>query len=84
MTKERVLAIIRRYSVAADSVEDFLEMYTGPWCKRALAKDGRRARARIRDAHKDIAAQGYTLIASHESITGKLVSYSPEWCGKEA
>ena len=65
----------KKYSVHAESLEDFLEKYTKH--ERHAGRGPEYVAVRIKSHQEDIDKYGFTFITHHDSKTGETVAYYP-------
>lgn len=63
----------KQYKVNADSIEDFLKIYTKYDKHEGRGKDY--VKCRIESHKEDLKKYGFTFIIHHDSITGETVAF---------
>lgn len=67
--------VFKKYRVSASSIEDFRQRYTKP--DRYAQRDPEYVAAVLQSAREDLDKYGFSIISSHDSITGEVVAYYP-------
>lgn len=67
--------VFKKYRVSASSIEDFRQRYTKP--DRYAQRGPEYVAAILQSAREDLDKYGFSIISSHDSITGKVVAYYP-------
>lgn len=65
----------KKYRVPSSSVEDFRQRYTKP--DRYSQRGPEYVAAVLQSAREDLEKYGFSIISSHDSITGEVVAYYP-------
>lgn len=65
----------RKYRVSASSIDDFRQRYTKP--DRYAQRGPEYVAAVLQSAREDLEKYGFSIISSHDSITGEVVAYYP-------
>lgn len=67
--------VFKKYRVSASSIEDFRQRYTKPdrYAQRGLEY----VATVLQSAREDLDKYGFSIISSHDSITGEVVAYYP-------
>ena len=67
--------VFKKYRVSASSIEDFRQRYTNP--DRYAQRGPEYVAAVLQSAREDLDKYGFSIISSHDSITGAVVAYYP-------
>lgn len=67
--------VFKKYRVSASSIEDFRQRYTKP--DRYAQRGPEYVAAVLQSARDDLDKYGFSIISSHDSITGEVVAYYP-------
>lgn len=67
--------VFKKYRVSASSIEDFRQRYTKP--DRYAQRGPEYVAAVLQSAREDLDKYGFSIISSHDSITGEVVAYYP-------
>jgi len=63
----------KKYAVPAASIEDFRRRYTKP--DHYAQRGPEYVAAVLQSSREELERDGFTIISSHDSITGEIVSY---------
>ena len=67
--------VFKKYRVSASSIEDFRQRYTKP--DRYAQRGPEYVAAVLQSAREDLDKYGFSIISSHDSITGEVVACYP-------
>ena len=77
MTRQELGESFRKNRVKAKSVADFLDRYYKP--DRYRGRGAEYAATLLKSYQEDVEQDGWTIISHHDSATGQVVAYFPEY-----